>query len=191
MSCPRGYVAECAPLTLAALTGLELEEAARLLWPHRATWWDPRRAHPAGSMTFGTSEDALADVLLRLGFDVELWTGEGELVADPGVYRRHLAQLVHGRTLEVRRVAPAPAREASADVCKPRAPIEGPTLRTWLERHRGGGWWAVCVATEASAHVMPVWGSQILVDHERELERYGDATVYRALRVFQPRGVTA
>lgn len=178
---PRAYAHECGPSTVAVLTGSSPAEAARLLWGARQMWWDRRRAHPQGCATYGTSEEAIADVLVRSGYGVERWGAGGELIADADVYREWLAREAE------RRVRRGIVHHTARGAPSPPAPSSQPTLRPlaeWLERHPGGGWWFYTVADGSQGHVVSAYGSRLLLASD---ERCTTWPVYGAHRVFKPR----
>lgn len=185
MSPPLAYVDECGPIAFAAVTGIPRDEAAGYLWGHRWAWLDMAAPHPTASGIYGTPPDAMGDALVRLGFGVELWTGDGRFLADSDVYESYLAGEAHRRVGMVRRHRQRDREDIPHEI-EPDPTPERPRLPEWMDRHSGGGWWLVCVTKDHDGHVLAAYGPTILAGGP--LARYADWNVYTALRILNPRG---
>lgn len=104
---PHGYVIECGPRSLAAATGLPIEEAARILWGHRTP---PVRWQFEG--TYGTWPHDIGEALVRLGYAVELFDGGGVQWLNAEAYNAFLAWRAHKRTTEIIRIPHDDARKS-------------------------------------------------------------------------------
>lgn len=172
---------ECAPVALAAVTGEELRSAARLLWGVRRAWGlgGARGGRPSALPTWGVPPLALGDALVRLGWGVELWRGEGggTLVADRTMYPGLLARLAHARL-----------RGGDGDGEGGEGPdVEGlAPLSAWRARMRAG-FWIYTVLPEGGAadgHVVATWGEKVLAGNGDG--RYDEAPVWQGLRALRP-----
>jgi hypothetical protein len=110
---------------------------------------------------------------------VELWGGDGRLLAEPEAYALFLRRMAQERVRTVRRVA----REEGEAPERSALPYRRRALSEWLEKHPGGGWWAFGVTHENDGHVLAAHGGEVLTGDEAEC---ADWLVYTALRVFPP-----
>lgn len=186
MGAPFSYARECGPVALAAVTGLDLQEAADLLWGVRRAWGGTGPTSGPGGILFGTPLLATGDALVRLGWGVELWRGEGGgvLMADRTMYPGLLSRLAHARARR------AGGRETAAEDRAPgrvREREELAPLSTWRERLRAGYWLYTVLPPgddTPAAHLVACWGQKVLAG---DIDgRYDDVPVWQALRALPP-----
>lgn len=191
MSAPFRYRRECSPVGLAAVTGMDLGEAADRLWRVRTFWGARGPTLGPGGAAYGTPLRALGDVLLRLGWGVELWHGErgGRLLADRTMYPALLSTLAHDRARQHRRVTHGQQED---DGGQPASRDDAPdpstyrSLEDWTDRLRAGYWlYVVRPETDgAPAHLVAYWGGTQLAGNTDG--RYDEAPVVKVLRALRP-----
>lgn len=184
------FVDECGPDAIAAALGIPPQEAARLLWPVRAFWWDhefgPVGSRSSSDRSFGTPELAFRDVLIRHGWGLDVYSGDGRLLADPEMVAELLRSSAQRRALDVRplgrrtrkpSLALEKMREARGELANLR------TLEEWRDLNRAG-WWFYHLNDGHSGHVVCYWGTKLLSGGPEAY--YLDWRATSALRLHPP-----